>query len=210
MHEYMDGLVQDCSKSISEAVELLQSSAKPLLYNIIDISYYIVDGHVCLEVYLPICVSGCHWRVYQALVSVPVQRHQSSGALLHTNEGYCTVRRPFVSQTRPAQPLQALTTPSHGSFQVFLKVWTPKVGATTDEPLLECHWFCHMIIIIIIWNNSMIYHGNLSICLELIELITTGDTLSIPHSSTMNENMSLSSCLRLSLAEITCHMFVNT
>ena len=32
--KYIDGLVQDCSNSIANALELLQSCTKPLIYNV--------------------------------------------------------------------------------------------------------------------------------------------------------------------------------
>ena len=32
MYEYIDGLAQDCSNSIADVLELLQSCAKPSMY----------------------------------------------------------------------------------------------------------------------------------------------------------------------------------
>ena len=36
--EHIDGLVQDCSNSIANALELLQSCTEPLIYNIKELS----------------------------------------------------------------------------------------------------------------------------------------------------------------------------
>ena len=37
---YVDGLVQDCNKSVANALELLQSCTKPLMYQVIVIKEF--------------------------------------------------------------------------------------------------------------------------------------------------------------------------
>ena len=53
LKDYIDGLVQDCSNSIANALELLQSCTEPSLCSVLSVHYCVLLCHVqCIPTHM--------------------------------------------------------------------------------------------------------------------------------------------------------------
>ena len=70
LHEYVDGLVQDCSNSIANALELVLPCANPSMCTVVTRAICLLARPLGLVICMVISNETVHWRATVSMVSV--------------------------------------------------------------------------------------------------------------------------------------------